>query len=312
MRLRYIFVILLIFPGLGACQGLPPVRLQLGGLQGSENVEVVPAPPRPEMQVVTSDHEAGAVAREVLQAQGTAADVAAAVGFTLAVTSPASAGLGAGGVCVTRDADGRLEAVDFRTARLPRGLLALHAKFGNRPWSSLVVSAETLARFGFSVSPALARDLETYGQALVGDKVALASFMTPARRLIAAGDEWRQPWLSDTLARMRTPRFLEGSPPRWYVPAVTGKTAVLEPGTTGFAVADAHGAAVACVISMGRPFGLGQMTRASGYLFAATSPQDEILDQLALGFLACIKGTGEAEEGAPRCPAPSAAFGLLP
>lgn len=291
---------------------MPPVRLQLGGLQGQENLEYVPPPPRPQMQIVAADRDAAEVARDVLLAQGSAADAAVALGFTLAVTSPTSAGLGAGGVCIARDGKGSLEAVDFRAARLPRGLLALHSRFGERPWSSLVVSAETMARFGFRVSPELAKDVETYGRVLVKDNTALASFMTAERRLIAAGDEWRQPWLSDTLAKMRTPRFLEGNPPRWFDPAFAGTGFVPAPGTTGFAVADASGAAVACAVSMGQPFGLGQMTRTGGYLFAASSPQDESLDQLALGYLACIKGTGGAGGDVPSCPAPASTFNFLP
>ncbi|MGE3332796.1 MAG: gamma-glutamyltransferase [Rhodospirillaceae bacterium] len=291
---------------------MPPVRFQLGGLQGAENVEFTPAPPRPEMQIVTFDHEAGAVAKEVLFAKGAASDAAAALAFTLSVTSPASVGIGGGGVCVTRDAKGALEALDFRQARLARGLLALQAKRGNRPWSSLVVSAETLARFGHKVSPALARDVESYGGVLVADSVALAAFMTPERRLIAAGDEWRQPRLADTLARLRKPGFFAGSAAIWFAPEAKPGAITLEPGTTGFAVADSEGGAVACALTMGRPFGIGSMTHDGGYLFPAASPQDKTLDQLALGFLACLKSDKPADQGAPRCPAPNSNFSLMP
>lgn len=310
MRLGYKCVIILSFLHLAGCGGIPPIRVQMGGLQGTENADFVPPPPAPEPQVVTTDREAAAVAAEVLLAQGTAADAAAALGFTLAVTSPAAVGLGAGGVCVSRDGKGTLQGLDFRTARLPRGLLALHAKFGARPWSSLVVSAETLARFGHAVSPALAKDLETYGGALALDRFALGAFMTPERRLIAAGDEWRQPRLADTLARIRTPRFLEGNTSVWFAPAFKGAAIDLTPGTTGFAVADSQGAAVACAVTMGRPFGLGNMTAEGGYLFAASSPQDNTLDQLALAFLACIKRPGTPDTGAV-CPLPASTFSLM-
>jgi gamma-glutamyltranspeptidase len=290
---------------------MPPVRLQLGGLRDPESVDHV-LPPRPEMQIVTSDREAALAARDVLLAQGAAADAAVALGLTLAVTSPASAGLGAGGVCVARDAKGGLEAVDFRRARLARGLLALHARSGVRPWSSLVVSAETLARFGHRVSPALANEVATYGGALIQDPTALNAFMTQQRRLIAANDEWRQPRLSDTLAKMRTPRFLDGGGPDWSVPEAKSAAIALTPGTTGFAVADQAGVAVACSVTMGRPFGLGSMVRDAGYLFAAAAPEDVQLDQVALGFLACLKLTGEADKSLPGCPAPEATFSLLP
>ncbi len=312
----YKSVIMLTFLGfvgcLIGCGDMPPVRFQLGGLQGAENVEFTPAAPRPEMQIVTFDHEGGAVAKEVLFAKGAAADAAAALGFTLAVTSPASVGIGGGGVCITRDAKGALEGLDFRGARLARGFLALQAKLGNRPWSSLVVSAETMARFGHKVSPALARDVENYGGALVADSVALSAFMTPERRLIAAGDDWRQPRLADTLARLRKPGFFAGSAATWFVPEAKPGEIALEPGTTGFAVADDAGGAVACALTMGRPFGIGSMTHDGGYLFPASSPQDKTLDQLALGFMACLKSNKPEDPNAPRCPAPDAAFSLMP
>lgn len=311
MRLGYKCVIIVSFLHLAGCGGMPPVRVQLGGLQGTENADFTP-PARPEAQIVTADREAAEVAKEILFAKGTAADAAAALGFTLAVTAPTSAGLGAAGICITRDDKGALAGLDFRTARLPRGLLALHARLGNRPWSSLVVSAETMARFGHPVSSTLAQDLETYGGALTRDRYALSVFMTPERRLISAGQEWRQPRLADTLARIRTPRFLQGNSSAWFTPALKPVEVALTPGTTGFAVADESGAAVACAITMGRPFGLGNMTVEGGYLFAASSPQDETLDQLALAFLACIKRPGASDTDAARCPMPAATFSLMP
>lgn len=316
MNLRYKCVIILSFLHLAGvlagCGAMPPIRVQLGGLQGAENAEYQAPRPRPQAQIVTFDREAAAVAKDVLDAKGTAADAAAALGFTLAVTSPASVGIGAAGVCITRDIDGHLEALDFRQVRLARGLLSLHASLGNRPWSSLVVSAETLARFGHRVSPALADDVQKHGGVLVTDNTALAAFMTAERRLIAVGDDWRQPRLADTLARMRTPRFLSGGGPLRFAPEDKGEAIALVPGTTGFAVADDAGGAVACAITMGRPFGLGSMTHEGGYLFPATSPLEAKLDQLALGFLACIKRGGESDTNPARCPAPAATFSLMP
>ncbi len=302
--------------GLSACGELPPVRFQLGGLQGAENVEFTRIAAPPEMQIVTFDHEAGAVAKEVLFAGGVAADAAAAMGFTLSVTSPASVGLGGGGVCVSRAADGAVEGLDFRSARLGRGLFALHAKYGTRPWSSLVVSAETLARFGHKVSPALAEDVAKYGGVFITDPNALAVFMTADRRMIAAGDEWRQPRLADSLARLRNPRFMEGTAPASFAPEAKAASIALSPGSTGFAVADKAGATVACAFTMGRPFGLGSITRDGGYLFPATSSADKDLDQLALGFLACLKRPGGSdtsqEQTGPRCPAPASTLSLMP
>ena len=310
MHPLYKCVIFLSFLNLAGCGGMPPVQFQLGGLQGSENADFVAPPPRPDPQIVTGNRDAAEIAREVLFAGGTAADAAVALGFTLAVTSPASAGLGAGGVCVIRDEKGTVTGIDFRNARLGRGLLALYAKGGHRPWSSLVVSAETLARFGHRVSPALANDVERYGAAFAQNSETLAAFMTPERRLIAAGDEWRQPRLADTLARIRTPRFLDGNGAVTITPNAGSEDISLVPGLSGFAVGDATGAAVGCAISMGRPFGLGAMVRDGGYLFAAAAPTDAALDRLASSFLTCIKRLDEKD--AARCPTPEATFSLMP
>jgi gamma-glutamyltranspeptidase len=317
MAFRYKCVIILCFLHLAGCGAVPPVRFQLGGLQAAENPDDVPPPPSADPQIVTADREGAAVAKDVLLARGTAADAAIALGFTLAVTSPSAAGIAAAGVCVTRDAKGGLEGVDFRTARMPRGLLALHAKRGNRPWSSLVVSAEALARFGHNVSPKLAEDLAKYGGVLTADAEALATFMTPERRLIAAGDNWRQSDLSDTLAHMRVPTYLAGQAATVFIPDGSVSDAEpLEPGTTGFAVGDASGLAVGCVVTMGRPFGLGSMRRDGGFLFAASSPQEKTLDRVARAFVACIRPPGQSDKDraadVARCPMPAASFALMP
>ena len=97
-----------------------------------------------------------------------------------------------------------------------------------------------------------------------------------------------------------------------FTPEDKGEAIALVPGTTGFAVADDAGGAVACAVTMGRPFGLGSMTHEGGYLFPATSPLEAKLDQLALGFLACIKRGGERDTNPARCPAPAATFSLMP
>ncbi len=136
--------------------------------------------------------------------------------------------------------------------------------------------------------------------------------MNADRRMISAGDDWRQPRLSDTLAKIRTPRYLDGNAPAWFAPRPNAVDVSLAPGTTGFSVADDAGVAVACAITMGRPFGLGGMVREGGYLFAASSLEEGRLEQLALGFLACIKGTGQTDRDAPRCPAPAATFSIMP
>lgn len=305
-------LILLSFLCLAGCAGMPPVYVQLGGGGGVDN-ELTRPRPRPEPRIVTTDILAAEAARDALSSQGSAADGAVALGFTLAVTLPSSAGLGGGGVCVLRDQDGKTEGLDFRNARLASGLYALHAKAGRRPWSSLVVSAETLARFGHPVSSALAKDLSDFGAVLARDARAIAEFMTPDRRLIVAGDEWRQPALADTLARVRRQPILGSGSPVWFTPTATKPSSALAPGATGFMVRDAAGMSVGCILSMGAPFGLGAVAYESGYLFGANLSDDEILSQQALDLLTCIDDASGADkpEGS-NCLASRSTFSLIP
>ncbi len=117
------------------------------------------------------------VARDVLAAGGTAADAAVALYFALSVTLPSSAGLGGGGVCVVHGSrKTAVEAIEF-TARTPaqaapagrwaaavpggvRGMFALHSRYGNLRWATLLRPVERLARFGIRTSRALARMVE--------------------------------------------------------------------------------------------------------------------------------------------------------
>lgn len=179
--------------------------------------------------VAMDEPRAAMVARDMLSAGGTAADAAAAAAWTLAVTLPSSAGVGGGGVCVVHDARTRnTEVLDFLpparsdagpaaggfvvTGRdgwpvavpaLPRGLYALHAKYGRLRWEAVMAPAETLARFGEQTSRALARDLAAAGSGLTGDAAAREVFTVGGTRLIGEGDRLQQVDLGATLGRLR-------------------------------------------------------------------------------------------------------------
>lgn len=322
---------------LGACSELPAVRLQLGA--GDRTVHYDNGG-----LIAADEPEAVFAARDILLAGGSAADAAAALGLVLAVTLPSRVGLGGGGTCVHFDARAAdAQALDFMTraaaddsgARFragvpatPRGLFVLHAKYGVLPWAQVVAPAENLARFGYRVSRALARDLQENSGSLVNDPRALTAFMTPRRQMLQAGEELRQVDLAAMLGRLRvrgpgdfytgalahdvedavegagasvTAADLRAFVPQWtpaaavedgdvslFVPPrqITGgdlpasATASREnaEGATGFVVADSRGNTVACVLTMGRTFGLGIMPAGLGFLLA---PAPEIAPQKA-------------------------------
>jgi gamma-glutamyltranspeptidase/glutathione hydrolase len=172
--------------------------------------------------VAADEPRAALVAREVLSAGGTAAEAAVAAGFMLSVTLPSRAALGGGGACLAYDPDkssvngGVPEAVLFvpgpgggtgaRPAAVPmmaRGLFALYARYGRRPFESLTIYAEQAARFGIPVSRAFARDLAVVAGALAGDPLARAVFFQPDGQPLAEGMNLLQPDLGATLAQLR-------------------------------------------------------------------------------------------------------------
>ncbi|MCL2428559.1 MAG: gamma-glutamyltransferase [Alphaproteobacteria bacterium] len=174
--------------------------------------------------VVADEPRAAVVGREVLSAGGTAADAAVAMGFALSVTLPSRAGLGGGGACLAYSPDpssanrGEPEAIMFtpvaatrtgaatdRPAAVPmmaRGLFALHARYGRRPFESLIIPAERMAGFGAQVSRAFIRDLALVAGPLFVDPAARAIFSHNGTPL-AEGDRLTQAELGSTLAAIR-------------------------------------------------------------------------------------------------------------
>jgi gamma-glutamyltranspeptidase/glutathione hydrolase len=146
------------------------------------------------------------------------------MGFTLAATLPSRASLGAGGACLAYSSDkksangGVPEAVLFlprppasvepnadRPAAVPmlaRGLFLLHARYGHRPFETLVVPAERFARFGVPASRALATDLAVVAGPLLADPGASAVFSRNGAPL-REGDPLVQLDLAATLSELR-------------------------------------------------------------------------------------------------------------
>ena len=174
---------------------------------------------------VADEPQAALAGRDVLALGGNAADAAVAIGFTMAVTLPSRAGLGAGGACLAysplRDGPGggRPEVVLFtptaphtapagadRPASVPmlaRGLFALHARYGKQPFESLLSGPEQLARFGVPASRALVRDLALVAGPLALDPNAAAVFV-PKGKPLSEGSTLQQPDLGATLSQLRT------------------------------------------------------------------------------------------------------------
>lgn len=163
--------------------------------------------------VVADEPRAVLAARDALTAGGSAADAAAALYFTLAVTLPSSAGLGGGGVCIVHEADTeRPYVLDFLprasadgSIGLPgnvRGFALLQARHGRMKWSQLLAPAEELAR-GTSVSRALAADLAMHGGGLLADAEAARVFGRADGGVAGEGDGIRQLDLVGTISQIR-------------------------------------------------------------------------------------------------------------
>lgn len=187
--------------------------------------------------VAADEPRAVLVARDVLSAGGTATDAAVALYFALSVTLPSAASLGGGGTCVVFDQrSGRVEALDFMapapTGRRtgwrgavpgnPRGMFALHAKYGRLRWEQLVAPAESLARFGSPVSRALAWHLSAVGGSLLADRESRRVFAGSDGTPVREGDIIEQLDLAAVLSLLRRSpgQFYSGPFARQLVQAV--------------------------------------------------------------------------------------------
>lgn len=171
--------------------------------------------------VVSADEPVAVrAAEDILRFGGTAADAAVALALTLTVTKPSMVSLGGGGVCIVHDPGAEnTEVIDFiappgspaagadRPSAVPtllRGLAALHARFGQSDFRTLLAGAEKKARFGAVVSRAAAYDLALAAKPLFDDPEARRIFSRANGAPIAEGDRLIQTDLADTYAAVRT------------------------------------------------------------------------------------------------------------
>ena len=156
------------------------------------------------------------VARDVLNAGGSAADAAVATALALAVTFPVAANLAGGGMCVVFDGPtGAVESLEF-LPRAPkaggsvavpgmvRGLATLHARYGRLAWADIVKPAEAIARSGHPVSRAMARNIAAVGDAIGKSKSLTRWLAQGANGLLEEGDGLVQIEISSTLSLLRT------------------------------------------------------------------------------------------------------------
>ncbi|MDD9877663.1 MAG: gamma-glutamyltransferase [Magnetovibrio sp.] len=167
--------------------------------------------------VAADEPQAVLVGRDVLAAGGSAADAAVAVYFMLAVTMPASAGLAGGGICLVRGPKANIvETIDFLGQRStgangaqvnvpgnPRGIFALHAKYGDLRWGELIRPAEQAARFGVQVSRAMAQEISRGAPIYGGSPEARDVFIGRDGRPVSEGAVFEQQALSGLISRIR-------------------------------------------------------------------------------------------------------------
>ncbi|MGQ9371057.1 gamma-glutamyltransferase [Azospirillum sp. A39] len=187
------------------------IAIAIGLLPGCVNNKINPQAPAHAL-LAADEPTAAAIGREVLLEGGTAADAAAAMALTMAVTLPSRVGLGGGGLCLVHDARAKeTRTLDFRPApagaggvgapALLRGVYALQAADGSLRWEQIAVRAEALARSGVPVSRALAADLRD-GTHRLTDPETLR-LLAPNGAPLAEGARLVQPDLAATLSRVR-------------------------------------------------------------------------------------------------------------
>jgi len=150
----------------------------------------------------------------ILAQGGSAADAVSAMFFTLAATYPVAAGLGGGGICLVRDAQGRAREFDFlaRAANsggslaVPgavAGFADLQKAFGTLPWQRDVAPGEAYAATGFPISHVLALRLQNSQELIRRDPALAGEFLDAAGRAKPEGSVVSNHALSVSLGTIR-------------------------------------------------------------------------------------------------------------
>ncbi|MBV1887347.1 MAG: gamma-glutamyltransferase [Parvibaculaceae bacterium] len=165
--------------------------------------------------VIAEEPTAALIARSILEKGGSAADAATALYFGLSVTMPAAAGLGGGGICITRNAKDEAETIEFLprsdqpNARVTvpanvRGFALVHAKMGRLTWGENLTAAETIASTGQRISRATARHLKRHTAVIAKDAYLKSLSLKTNGSPLTEQDRVVQPDLANTLGLLRS------------------------------------------------------------------------------------------------------------
>lgn len=174
--------------------------------------------------VSTSQPLAAQAGLAMLQAGGNAVDAAVAAAMALTVVEPTGCGIGSDAFAIVSSADGlhglnasgraprawspdRFKGMDampqkgWDSVTVPGAVSAwveLSRKFGKLPLTQVAQPAITYARYGFPVSPIIAR-LWELGRSRLGDQPGFADCFLPDGRAPLAGEVFRSNGHADTL-----------------------------------------------------------------------------------------------------------------
>ncbi|KAL4199591.1 hypothetical protein AMTRI_Chr03g51960 [Amborella trichopoda] len=178
--------------------------------------------------VAADDGRCSQIGSTILQRGGHAVDASIAAAFCLGVVSPASSGIGAGGLMLIRSSNGLVEAYDMRETApaaasrdmyandpsakeqgglavgVPGQVLGLYQvwqKYGKLPWKELVEPAIALAGLGFKISPYLYYQMTQTEAAIRQDEGLREKFMEYGE-LLKIGDIVRDVKLARTLTEI--------------------------------------------------------------------------------------------------------------
>ncbi len=181
--------------------------------------------------VVSSTQDASDIGVQVLKDGGNAVDAAVAVAYALAVTHPYAGNIGGGGFMVLYDQHGNATAIDYReeapsgatktmyqdkqgnviTHLSRKGPLASGVpgtvagfsyalkKYGTKPLKELIAPSIALARNGVTVTPRLARSLNSHRDWLTQDSATAAIYTKTDGDTFRVGDKLVLPQLANTL-----------------------------------------------------------------------------------------------------------------